>query len=189
MKIYNNCFILQYPTKDYNITNCSNLIDNKYIFNKDTNQYTLQKENMRFTDYISLFPERVFINIKNKNVGNAINYYQDVLRLIVNSDLHLSQKDCICFECSYEYILLFDYIILFHNHNLPISALTLAKYHHINIWGIINTVLNSPFAFFPEYFSRIQPNFSVVFFDNNSKLLINFANELIQLINCYTEIN
>lgn len=188
MKIYNSCFLLQYPTKDYNAIGCSNLTGNQYTFNQDTNQYILQKENERFTDYISLFPKTVFVNKHNESVGNAIDYYQDILRLIVNSEAHLSQKDCDCFEHSQEYILLFDHIILFNNNNLPISALALARLHHISIWGIINAVLNVSFFlnhFSPEYFSRIQPNFSTIFFCNESEQLINFANELIQLINCY----
>lgn len=185
MKIYSNCFLLQYPTKDYNITNCSNLTGNQYTLNQDTNQYILQKENRRFTDYISLFPKTVFVNKRNKSVGTAIEYYQDILRLITNAEVHLSQKDCDSFEYSQEYILLFNHIMLFHNNNLPISALALAQLHHISTWGIINTVLNV--SSFPDYFSRIQPNFSTVFFCNESEPLINFANELVQLINCYKE--
>lgn len=204
IKPHKYCFLCQY-SKLETPAQIINLTGTEYILNHSKDKY-VSNGSKTLISYLDLFKIDTNIDLLlNFNedslssfMGSKINYYVNVFNIMYRQ-AYTYQQDCISRLSSEEIasdsfgkdyynlcqVLLLDNLIVFGKSTLPISAFALAKKYKIFYWGIINTKLDCSVK--PDYFSRIHPNFSVVFFSTNYNRLLSFANSLAKLLLCYKE--
>lgn len=188
MKIHNFCFLCQAKEIFTPISICE-LKGKEYVLYND--KYVLNKKNKSFINYIQQFGVDVSLNILENYTSNVfesskISYYVTIFNIMYKQYYTYQADSSGMFQDKQKYYFLFlDNIIIFGNKTIPISALGLARLYNVQMWGIVNTVLDRNIL--PDFFSRIHPNFSVVFFSENPKSLINFVNNLITLYKIYTK--
>ena len=181
------CFLCQYSKLEAP-AQIAELTGTEYVLNHSKDKYVSNgsKTLISYLSHVSSF------------TGSKINYYVNVFNIMYRH-AYTYQQDCISGFSSKEiasasfgkdyynlcHVLLLDNLIVFSKSTLPISAFALAKKYEIFYWGIINTKLDRSVK--PDYFSRIHPNFSVVFFSTNYNRLLSFAKSLANLFLCYEE--
>lgn len=206
IKPHKYCFLCQYSKLEAP-AQIIELTGTEYVLNHDKDKYVSNgsKTLISYLDQFKIDTSIDLLSDFNEDyvssfTGSKINYYVNVFNIMYRH-AYTYQQDCISGFSSKEiasasfgkdyynlyHVLLLDNLIVFSKSTLPISAFALAKKYEIFYWGIINTKLDRSVK--PDYFSRIHPNFSVVFFSTNYNRLLSFAKSLAKLFLCYEEEN
>lgn len=187
-KPFNYCYLCKYILN----IQIEELTGIEYKLNPQTNKYDVTDDDSKsLISYLSQFGINTNFRLLNDHSHLSqtdLSYYIYVF-YIMQKHSYTLQQDCdnIVNKLAHDqqYLLFLDNIIVFSKNTLPISSFYLAKLYSICYWGIINTKLDlSPSD---KCFSRIHPNFSTIFFNDNITQLLNFANDIAKIISFYSE--